>query len=309
MRPRRGEPQPLKDRLGWRLLVESRRLGVLPWGALKPLGRASGRAAALLRRRVLRRSLVSLTRAFPDWPRARRLSTAWASAAHLGEVWADWVRLARVSPERKLSRIDVSALEDPVRGALEAQTGAVIVTGWIGHTEGLAAALAAATGEILMITRRSRPHLMRDPVSELRRACSVRAVSFSSGRMDGPPWLRMNRVVLVVADGDADREGVFLPWFGARASVTDLPVRLAAESGAPLLAAFCLKDARGRWTTRAEAIEVPLDADAPARQAALSRWISLLEGAARAHPEQFVWNHRRWRTRPARDPAPLGGRP
>ena len=308
MTSRRGAPQPLKDRLGWRLLVESRRLGVLPWPALRLLGRLSGRAAALLRRRVLRRSIVNLKRAFPDWPRSRRIRTAWASAAHQGEAWADWVRLARSSPERRLSWIDVSSLEDPIRRALEARTGALVVTGWLGHAEGLAAALAAATGEILMITRRSRPHLRRDPVSELRRICAVRAVSFSSGRMDGLPWLKMNRVVLVVADGDAGREGVFLPWFGSPASVTDLPVHLAAQSGAPLVAAFCLKDGGGGWRTRSETIEVPKGADAATRQAALARWISLLEAEVRAHPEQHVWNHRRWRTRPARDPAPLGGR-
>ena len=121
MNARRGEPLPFKDRLGWRLLVESQRLGSLPFPLLRPLGRSSGRAAMALRRRMMRRALVNLTRTFPDWTRTRRLQMAWAAGAHLGEAWADWVCLARVSPDRRLSRIDVSSLEGPVRSALEAR--------------------------------------------------------------------------------------------------------------------------------------------------------------------------------------------
>ena len=307
MKPRRDASLPLRERIGWRLLAQARRLKGLPAPILLPVGRAAGRASLVLRRRVMRRSLIHLARAFPDWPKARRLATAWASGSHLGEVWADWLRLSHMPYDHRLRHVDVSALEEPVRKALEAGTGIVIVTGFLGHWEGLAAALAAATGDVLIVTRRSRPRLRHDAVEELRRACAVQGLSFSGARIDAARWLKLNRVVVVVADGDAGRSGVFLPYFGVQASMTDLPVRLAADGASPLLAAFCLKEGPGLWRTRVREIPVPAAAGPEARLAALGAWARLLEEAVRANPGQYVWNHRRWRTRPVHAAALPGG--
>ena len=38
--------------------------------------------------------------------------------------------------------------------------------------------------------------------------------------MDAVRWLKLNRLVIIVADSDAGREGVFLPLFGIPASIT-----------------------------------------------------------------------------------------
>ena len=117
--------------------------------------------------------------------------------------------------------------------------------------------------------------------------------------MDAARWLRMNRVVVVVTDEDAGRDGVFLPYFGSQASVTNLPMQLAAESGAPCVAALCLREGRG-YRLQVEALDVPPGASPEIQRERLARWTRLLEDAVRKHPGQYAWEPRRWRTRPAR---------
>ena len=53
----------------------------------------------------------------------------------------------------------------------------------------------------------------------------------------------------------------------------------------------------------ASAVEIAYDADAPDREAEslriTARCTALLEQAIRARPEEWVWMHERWKTRPA----------
>ena len=279
--------------------AQLRRLGILPDPLLRLLGRWTGQAA-LGRGKPLRRAVLHLARAFPEWTAGRRRSVARAAAGHCGAAWMSWTRLTRLDAEARMERFGVAPLEEAVRAGLEAGTGAIVVTGWVGHWEGLAAALSAATGEVMIVARRMGPAPLKEAVELLRRRCGVRHCSFWSARIDAARWLRLNRVVLVVSDGDAGREGVFLPLFGLPASVSALPVRLAADTGASCTAAFCLRGPDGRFRTETAPLEVPRWTSHSEQHNALTRWVSLLEGALRSHPEQALWHPRRWRTRPLR---------
>ena len=299
---RRRPPHPpwWREALGRRLLRGLRNLGRLPAPLLVPIGWLGGLAAFACRRRANRRSLRHLARAFPGQPARRLKGLARAAAAHHGARWATWLRLPHLPPGERMNRFDISDLEAPVRAGLAAGSGAIVVTAHLGHWEGLAAALAAATGDVMMISRRVRSTHSWDLVDQLRRPCEVRSCSFSNARLDAVRWLKLNRIVIVVADSDAGREGIFLPYFGLPASVTPLPARLAADTGAPCLAAFGLKGPDG-YRIQAHPLEVPHWAPPEVQEAGLRRWLGLLEEAVREHPTQYVWGHRRWRTRPARD--------
>ena len=294
-------PAPWWRRAGGYAFAQGWRLGLLPGFLGAPLGRAAGTLTLALRRKPLRRALLHLSRAFPDWPEGRRREVARAAASHLGEAWTAWARLPQEAPEARMERFDVSALEEPVRSALEARTGAVILTAQLGHWEGLAAALAAATGEVMMVARRANTQAARNTVDRLRIGCGVRSCSFSSARIDAARWLKLNRLVLIVADSDGGRDGMFLPYFGLQASVPSLAVRLSADTGAPCLAAFCVRDSRGRYRAGAAPIAVPRWASPEAQREALACWINLLEEAVRRNPGQYLWPQRRWRTRPPRE--------
>lgn len=112
--------------------------------------------------------------------------------------------------------------------------------------------------------------------------------------------LRDNRVVVLIGDQDFNVHHVFAPFFGVSAATLAITPRLARLSAAPVLPVWAWRQAPRRYVVE---IEAPLAdvADASA-EAEARRYMAALEGRVRAHPEQYLWQHRRFKTRPPGEP-------
>jgi KDO2-lipid IV(A) lauroyltransferase len=113
--------------------------------------------------------------------------------------------------------------------------------------------------------------------------------------------LRRGRLVGVLLDQNASRrEGVFVPFFGRLASTSRAIAVLALRTETPVVPAFTQRVAGGRHRiTIQPALALPRAADAAAIEAVTARCTEIIEAAVRATPEQWLWMHDRWRTRPA----------
>lgn len=108
--------------------------------------------------------------------------------------------------------------------------------------------------------------------------------------------LRNNEAVGILVDQNvAADEGVFVDFFGMKACVGSGFARLAAASGATVLPGFAVwSEAERRYVLRFyPPVEIvgEVVADTQRVQAAL-------ESAIREYPGQWLWMHRRWKTRP-----------
>jgi KDO2-lipid IV(A) lauroyltransferase len=118
--------------------------------------------------------------------------------------------------------------------------------------------------------------------------------------------LRGGGWVAIVADQNAGRRGVFLPFFGLEASTWATPAIVALKTGAPVYVGATVRrpgpelafDVRIR---RLEPTPAGLDENEAARLL-LGRIVRTLEGWIREHPEQYNWLHRRWKSRPPGEP-------
>ena len=100
-------------------------------------------------------------------------------------------------------------------------------------------------------------------------------------------------------------QGVFVNYFGVPACTAGGIARVAMRTGAAVLPAFTIWDeALGKYRIRFEPA-IPTvctgddDADAVANT---QNYTAAIEQAVRAHPDQWLWVHRRWKTRPAGEP-------
>ncbi|HYA34444.1 MAG TPA: lysophospholipid acyltransferase family protein [Candidatus Binataceae bacterium] len=289
--------------LYWLMLGTLHALSLIPDFVLYPLGVLGGYLGFLLDRRHIEIGMKNLEIAFPDKAIAERRSILRASYINLGRSAAEYIRLAGFFYRRLKKRVTYERFwyweefkrKYPSRGLL-------VVTAHYGNFELLPAAHAMYGYQIALVhhTQRFLPgdamlSFVRDRVGVecMRKHNAARAVLRA---------LRAGEIVGIPFDQNAKRsEAVFVPFFGEPASTTGGLARIAVLSGAGVVPVFIVRQPDGRHHRIEIGDEIPLantgDVDADVAENT-RRFVKAVEDAVRRHPEQFLWTHRRYRTRP-----------
>ena len=122
--------------------------------------------------------------------------------------------------------------------------------------------------------------------------------------------LKSNGVLGVVPDQDVDSiDGVFVNFFGKPAYTPTGPVVMAMLSGTPMLPTFMMRE-NGRFRLFAgEPIYVENSGDKEQDIIRYTqKWSDIVEKYIRMYPSQWVWMHRRWKTRPGKEDFPRPAR-
>lgn len=174
--------------------------------------------------------------------------------------------------------------------------GVLFATGHLGNWELSAYAHALMTGPMSFVVRPLDNPLLDALATEYRERSGNRVLGrrdFLRGLVEA---LRRNEAVGVLIDQNvtADR-GVFIDFFGRKACVDAGFARLAHRTGAAVIPGFALWDSAARRHVLKFYPPVPMTGGALADTQAVH---AVLEQAIRAHPDQWLWVHRRWKTRP-----------
>jgi KDO2-lipid IV(A) lauroyltransferase len=114
--------------------------------------------------------------------------------------------------------------------------------------------------------------------------------------------LATNQAVGILADqNEALASGVFVDFFGKKACASPGLARFAAHSGAAVIPGFALWNEQERRYVLRFYPPVAMTGDATADTQALH---IILERVIREHPDQWLWIHRRWKTRPPGEASP-----
>ncbi len=111
--------------------------------------------------------------------------------------------------------------------------------------------------------------------------------------------LKQNNPIWYAPDQDHGiRHGIFVPFFGIPAATTTATARIAAKSGAAVVPFFQVRLPRGRGyhLTLSPALENFPSGD---MEADTRRVNELFEQRIKENPSQYIWAHRRFKTRPA----------
>jgi KDO2-lipid IV(A) lauroyltransferase len=305
---RRAETRPLKRLKRWlRFQLVRGGLGLLsllPLSVAQRLGEGLGAAGYRLAGRERRRALDSLAVAFPGRSRSEHAALARACFRHLGRMALELACIRQI--DAQLTTF-VAWPEEDRRVFAEAHArgkGVLLVTGHIGSWELLARRIVAGGfPESASIAREASDPRMTALLEHFRRSGGLTTL------WRGDPGvaramlrtLRSGKALGLLIDQDTRVQSVFVPFFGRLAATPRAAADLALRTGAALLVAACPREDDGRY--RLTVREVPVPGDVEDREAAaLALTATLnrhLEEAIRAHPEQWVWMHERWKTRPA----------
>jgi KDO2-lipid IV(A) lauroyltransferase len=272
----------------------------LAYGLAGSLGRLFLRFAP--RRRAL--ALATLRRAFPGRPDAELLAIARRATGNLFQVGVDLVRATRwIRRGRLHERIDFGQAP----AILAREPGGVLgLTGHLGSWEIAGLAVAALGRETHAIAREFKNPLIQRFLVRSRSAIGLNVHPRRGGIRAVALALRSGKVCLQVVDQNQRLRGVFVPFFGELASTERSAARLALRLRKPIYVGAAVRSGRGfRFrVVLADRIELAPSGDLDADVAAVMTQVNrALERLILAWPEQYLWIHDRYRTRP-RAPEP-----
>ncbi|MGQ0813456.1 MAG: lysophospholipid acyltransferase family protein [Gemmatimonadota bacterium] len=235
--------------------------------------------------------------AFPHKDDAWIETTMRKAYAHLGREALATIRLARLSREQVLERTQIIGLDEFMR-ALNEGKGIVLASGHVGNHELGAAALSARGIPLDLVVQQQGNPLFDAALNNARRRLGLGIIDRFQAQRLAMKALRGGRVVAFAADQNAGKAGVFVPFFGKLASTHRGAALFAVKIGAPLFLGTSLrKDDRYQVTLARVAVDRngPLDDVVYQLTAAFT---AHLEEVVRSAPDQYLWLHRRWKTRP-----------
>lgn len=294
-------PEPLKHRLEyWAFRIARAKWAILPEGlairAAALMGLLAGSVLRIRRREVDEH----LELAFPDESRAWRRGVARRSYMHLGREAAVLFRMSRWSKEEVADRVRFVDF-DIVREAASREKGVVVLTGHLGNWEIAGAGIAALGLPLDVVGKGMANRRFERDLFATRERLGMRVIEMSDAAKGVLKSLRRGRVTALLGDQNAHRYGVFLPFFGRLAATARGPALFAIRAGAPIFVGFAIREPgwSQRYTLVAKRLryETTGDLDEDIRSLLLA-YHRLLEDAIRAAPDQYFWQHKRWKTRP-----------
>lgn len=245
--------------------------------------------------------------AFPEFSPAEVRRVAAASYDSLGRTSIEAALLPGTSREAILARMERVDGWEHLEAALAQGRGVIAATGHLGNWEYGAAYLAARGVPFDAIARGMANPIFEDYVTRTREQAGVMVIHDREAVRRTPRSLRDNRVVAFVADHDAlGLASTFVPFFGRPAKTPRGPGVFALRFDAPMVYIIVPRQPSGRYVMHIAPVEITRTGDKEADiDAYVLRFTQMLEATVRAHPEQYFWQHRRWRRQPPDTPPHL----
>ncbi|MFQ5666437.1 MAG: lysophospholipid acyltransferase family protein [Candidatus Binatia bacterium] len=252
-------------------------------------------------------ALLNLAIAFPEKTVRERRRILRASCRNLGRVAAEFCHL---------HELDASTLSDVVRiadrGAWEraveraGRVGAIIVTAHFGNWELLAYAQGLLGHPVTLVHRPLRNPLVDRVITGVRSGAGTGVIKKKAAAKEALRVLKQHRILAIPSDQNQTASfGVFVDFFGVPACTTPGPARLAMLTRAAVYPVFLVREGEGPRHRLEVLPEVEMvstgNRDADVRTNT-QRCAAIIAEMIRRYPEQWIWFHKRWKTRPPGEP-------
>ncbi len=280
-------------------------LGLPPRGIARALGALVGRAAWVLTPRLRRAGHRNLILAFPEKTAIEREQILGKLYRNLGWLLAEFCQMPGYRPESTKRFIRYDGLEHYL-AARDLGKGVLILTGHLGAWE-LSSFYHSLMGYPMSIVIRRLDNPLVDQLVNRIRCLHGNHVlhkdDFARGLLAA---MRRGETVGILMDTNmTPPQGAFVDFFGHLACTASGLARVASKTGAQVLPGFLLWEESTRQYVLRFGAPLTLcagndvEVDALANTALFTR---VIEDYIRCYPDQWLWVHRRWKTRPPGEP-------
>jgi Kdo2-lipid IVA lauroyltransferase/acyltransferase len=300
----------MQEELEYGLVVTiARCLGRLPRGVARFLAWLIAIATFWTFGRLRRVGMRNLEMALPEISSKTRKTILRGVYVHLGWQLVEFCRMTRYTPENTRDWMRTEGLEHYLAAQARGK-GVLIITGHLGAWE-LSSFYHSMMGYPMgMVIRRLDNRKLDEYVNGIRCMHGNFVLSkddFGRGLLTA---MREGKTVGILMDTNmTPPQGEFVKFFGIDACTGTGPAHIARKTGAAVLPGFMFWEAAERkYVLRfGEEVEMPRTDDVAADiLEGTQRCTSVIESWIRRYPDQWLWIHRRWKTRPLGEPGLYG---
>ena len=243
--------------------------------------------------------MLNLELAYPEKTARERSQIVDGVFASIARMLAAFARFPLLNRENISQWIRYEGLEH-FQEAKARGRGVLFATAHMGNWELSAFAHALLTEPMNIVVRPLDNASIDALVERYRQLSGNRIITKREAARGILRALADNEAVGILIDQNTTpAEGVFIDFFGRKACAGTAFAKIAAHSGAAVIPGFAVWSQPERKYVLRFHPPVPISGDV---QQDTQRVHSVLEAAIREHPDQWLWIHRRWKTRPAGEP-------
>jgi KDO2-lipid IV(A) lauroyltransferase len=281
-------------------------LGLMPPRIAIALGRAMGRIAYASARNLRRTGERNLELAFPEKSERERTEILRSCFRSLGRELGVFSQFSTATPQSLLSLTDCEGLEH-LEAAKAQGRGVILFTGHLGAWELTSFALSVLGHPLSFLVRRIDNPKVERLVDESRTRFGNKTLDKLSAARSMVKILRAGETLGLLLDlNTLEDEAIFVDFFGIPASTNFMVAKLALRTQAQIIPIFApWEEEREKFVLRMQQpVFIEVGGNEEEDVLRLTAKLSLVvEEYVRRYPDQWLWIHKRWKTRPPGEPS------
>ncbi|MCM8790939.1 MAG: mitochondrial fission ELM1 family protein [Candidatus Omnitrophica bacterium] len=216
------------------------------------------------------------------------------------QTFMEVLNLTKVNREYVDRYVEVVNM-DLIRNAANSGRGTILLTAHFGNWE-LSSLVSSVEGwPIMVLVREQKMKRLNELLNRLRESNGCKVIRKGMDVKNILKALQEKKIVGILADQDAGKNGMFVDFFGRPTSSHSGTMEIAKRTDSIVLPNFIV---RTKGPYHKLYLEEYIDfRNTPSKDAVrenLQRYMSLLERYVRQYPDQWLWLHKRWKSTPLR---------
>jgi len=242
---------------------------------------------------------ANLKAAFPELSGLERDEIKKGVLRHFGRSLAEILSFDRKRADKLLSQVKGHNLE-VIHREMKKGKGCIILTAHLGNWELLGAFLTNCGFPVKVVATQAHNRKINELLVGLRKNQGVETIYRHDSPRQMLKALKNNSILGMLIDQDTKVDGVFVDFFGRPAYTARGPVVLSMATGAPVIPTFIRrKPDGGHEVFIEEPVKMAKTKDREKDILDNTQKLSMvIEKYIRKYPDQWVWMHDRWQTRP-----------
>jgi KDO2-lipid IV(A) lauroyltransferase len=231
---------------------------------------------------------------------------------HLGKVMVEMIKAPRMfhrmrsaesgaGTQARISRYLTLRNFERVEEVCRNGRGVIFVTAHLGNWEFTGTAMALLGLPLYSVARTMDNPLLDRYITKLREFRGQRVLKKHGSMRNLLSLLKSGKRLGIIVDQNAPVDNVFVDFLGKKAAVTRGVASLAVRTGCVVFPGYSYRanNSPHHIVVAGDPIEVPEEGTREERiQNITERYTRVIESWIREHSNQWLWIHRRWKTRP-----------